>query len=139
MKPRIIVLFLALLGGAGWWVLRSVPVSELEAHEASLADEASEPLVTLGSGESVEKPIPVESTDPLVRQRERLRDTAARLASRRDEARAKEAREITIRALDAHLERIEQQLAELGVDPSSDVSVADTRGWRVLLSPGSGQ
>ena len=114
MKLRTIVVFLALLGAAGWWVLRSVRTPESESREASPTRAVSEPLATARSGDSAESPTPVESTDPLARQAERLRDTSARLAMRRAEAKAKGAPEITIRALDAHMERLERQLAALG-------------------------
>lgn len=56
--PYYGIVVLALLG-VGWWVLRSLPVPESEFHEASLAGEVSEPLVTTGSGESIAKPTPI--------------------------------------------------------------------------------
>lgn len=137
MKPRTIVIFLALLGAAGWWALRSVHAPESESRESSPAGAVSEPLATARSGDSPDRPTPVESTDPLARQAERLRDTAARLAMHRDEAKAKGAPEVAIRTLNAHITRVEHQLSALGADAPNEMKSTGTTVSRALLSLGS--
>ncbi len=56
------------------------------------------------------------SSGPLARQRDRLDVTAIRLRARRDRAIEAAVPETTVRALDAHIGRIEQRLAALDAE-----------------------
>lgn len=78
---------------------------------------------------------PSTSSTPLTRHHDRLHDTATRLAARRDEAQAAGAPAATIRALDAHVERVEQRIAALAVMPRA--GLADLGASREPISPHS--
>lgn len=149
MKRRTIIALLVLATAASWWARRDDGASRADSPEASLAVGAAESLVVARSRESPdpasldrspEAPpaanAPASST-PLTRQRERLHDTAARLAARRDRARATGAPEATVQALDAHLARVEQRLAALGGTARGSIHDHATAS-RAAASPDSG-
>jgi type IV secretory pathway VirB10-like protein len=148
-KQRAITLVLTsavILTATSWWASsrEQAPALAPETSEAASADGDPE---RLAAARHDDPPAPPEleppttpptstSPSPLVRQRERLRDTAARLTARRDEAQATGAPEPTVQALDAHLARVEQRLAVL--DVPADGSTTEPTASREASSAGSG-
>jgi hypothetical protein len=131
MKTRIIFLSLVLVATVAWWELRPGPTLAPEPDEASSPSDQpqhvasarhDDPPVSTPVGPTVEHPEATPS-DPLVRHRDRLRTTAFRLAARREDAVAGGAPEPTVQALDAHLARVEQRLADLEMAVATGVAV----------------
>jgi hypothetical protein len=145
MKHRVIIPFLALAAFAGW-ALHGAREPRPEPSEDALVVEAAAERVEAprfdewpGLAQREHEPSAPRSiaSTPLDRQRDRLQDTAARLVARRDEARAASAPEATVRALDAHLERVEQQLAALDVDEPTRAAARGSRASRAASSAGA--
>ncbi len=123
MRHRAIVAsFVIVVAAIGWWALHpedalapsssDVTVSEEDARWAPWPDGAPPNSVDVAPA-TTEPTVP--SRDPLVRQRERLRSTAAQLRTRRDQAVAARAPERTVQMLEGHLARVERRLAALRV------------------------
>lgn len=131
MRPRILSLVLITLATTAWLALRAEPTVAPAPSEAPFDGDAHDRLATTRHDDApdstrlepvAELPKP-QPTDPLVRHRDRLRDTASRLAARRAAAVASGAPEPTVQALAAHLARVEQRLATLDVASAAGVAV----------------
>lgn len=144
MNHRVIISSLA-LAVVGGWALHAARAPRPESSEDALVDEVSaraeaprldDPPALARPDREPAAPRSSAST-PLDRQRDRLQDTATRLAARRDEAQAASAPEATVRALDAHLARVEEQLAALDVDVPTRAAVPVSTASPSASSPGA--
>lgn len=134
MKRRAIVFWvfssILIVAVGRSWALHRESASTLEPDEVASEDGGSEPLAM---ARRADEPAPTalerpagdrgsSSSTPHERQRDRLRKTATRIAMRREQAQVSGAPEPTVRALDAHLARIEQRLEQLDVTHAADVA-----------------
>lgn len=147
-KQRAIPLVLSsavVVAAISWWALHREPAPAPASSEA--ASIVDEPERTAAARHD-DPPAPAElepptthppstASDPLTRQRDRLRDTAARLTARRDEAQASRAPEPTVQALDAHLARVEQRLAVLDMTSNGRTTEPTASRPTTAAEPGS--
>lgn len=124
-RRRLIAPSLVLATLAVMWVLlaREAPAPVPQLASSDVADVTSSnrtpvyaPSVAVTPGD-LETPQASTASDALTRQRDRLHATAARLRARRDQALARTDAEPTVRTLDAHLARVQAQLARLTPPP----------------------
>lgn len=119
MRTRSLSVAVVAVAAVAWWPSQRepAPISDdaswaLDDRELPASTSDDDPLGGATKSLAAESSTSAPST-PLVRQRDRLRNTASRLVARREAAVASGVPEPTVRALDAHLARIEKQLVML--------------------------